>query len=223
MVTIADNVKKLRIEKNLTQKELGKRCELAESTIRQYELGKRNPKLETILKIANGLGVEPEELTKDVPVPGMCFKPLSLQTRLENVCSHKSENDYEKEYGMKELTLEESKLLEDIKQLNINGKMKVLEYVDMLLQIKEFCNNKIDELESEANQFDKLVNELESGEHKDLNPEHRQVALNEAKELAKMQRDKADVLKRVKNSVESGKLLRKEEGEKLLDVSLDED
>jgi len=41
----------------LTQKELGERAGIAEPTIRRYELGKLNPKYETLEKIAGALGV----------------------------------------------------------------------------------------------------------------------------------------------------------------------
>ena len=52
-------IKKFRTEKKLTQKQLGELCipPIAESTIRRYELGKLNPKLETAQKIAEALGV----------------------------------------------------------------------------------------------------------------------------------------------------------------------
>jgi len=41
----------------LTQKQLGDKAGIAEPTIRRYELGKLNPKLSTLQKIANALGV----------------------------------------------------------------------------------------------------------------------------------------------------------------------
>lgn len=42
----------------LTQREVGERCGIAESTIRQYEHGRLNPKIETVQKIANAFGVD---------------------------------------------------------------------------------------------------------------------------------------------------------------------
>ena len=52
-----ENIKKLRKERGLTQKKLGDLCNIAESTIRRYEIGDLNPKLETIMKIAAALEV----------------------------------------------------------------------------------------------------------------------------------------------------------------------
>lgn len=56
-MTIGENIKRIRLEKGLTQKQLGKLCnpEIAESTIRRYELGKLNPKYETLERIASAL------------------------------------------------------------------------------------------------------------------------------------------------------------------------
>lgn len=55
-------IRNIRIKKGLTQKQLGERAKIAEPTIRRYELGKLNPKYETIQKIAAALGVKPLEL-----------------------------------------------------------------------------------------------------------------------------------------------------------------
>lgn len=56
-MTIGENIKRIRTEKNLTQKQLGDLCGMADSAIRRYELGKANPKIETVEKIAKALGV----------------------------------------------------------------------------------------------------------------------------------------------------------------------
>ena len=63
-MSIGENIKKFRLEKGWTQKKLGEECEpkIAESTIRRYELGKLNPKLETVQKIAEALNVSVTEL-----------------------------------------------------------------------------------------------------------------------------------------------------------------
>lgn len=56
-MTVAENIRKLRKEKGWTQSRLGSECGLSEAMIRQYELGLRNPKIETLRKIANALSV----------------------------------------------------------------------------------------------------------------------------------------------------------------------
>lgn len=61
----SEKIKKLRIQKGFTQKQLGEKAGISESTIRKYELGQRNPKLETLKKIALALGVSPASLLDD--------------------------------------------------------------------------------------------------------------------------------------------------------------
>jgi len=57
-----EKIKKYRLERGLTQKKLGELCGIAETTVRQYELGLRNPKLETRKKIAAALDIPISEL-----------------------------------------------------------------------------------------------------------------------------------------------------------------
>lgn len=61
-MTIGENIKKIRKEKRLTQKQLGDKCGINEANIRKYENGKQNPKIETSIKIADALGVSLSEL-----------------------------------------------------------------------------------------------------------------------------------------------------------------
>lgn len=57
-VTVGENIKKIRKQKGLTQKRLGELCGINEVQIRRYEIGKANPKIETVDKIASALGVK---------------------------------------------------------------------------------------------------------------------------------------------------------------------
>ncbi len=56
-MTIGAKIKEVRTHFGLTQKKLAEKSGLAEITIRQYENGKREPKIEALLKIANALDV----------------------------------------------------------------------------------------------------------------------------------------------------------------------
>lgn len=59
-MTVGENIKRIRNEKGLTQKQLGELCGINEVQIRRYELGGKNanPKIETIQKIADALKVD---------------------------------------------------------------------------------------------------------------------------------------------------------------------
>ena len=66
--SVGEIIKKLRIERGLTQKQLGELCEMADSAIRRYENGRANPKIETLQKIANALNENVSELRNDFQI-----------------------------------------------------------------------------------------------------------------------------------------------------------
>ena len=110
-MTVGENIKRMRIEKGMTQKELGKMCNIAESAIRRYELGGANPKFETIQKIAAALSVDP-------------FSLYSFEMASEAL-----------EKGMNQ---KEDKLLDNYRQLNTSGQQKADNYVEDLTKIPEY-------------------------------------------------------------------------------------
>lgn len=66
-MTVGENIKRIRKEKGLTQRKLGELCDpkINEVQIRQYELGKANPKIETVDRIASALGVRVIDLMEE--------------------------------------------------------------------------------------------------------------------------------------------------------------
>lgn len=56
-MTIGEKIRKLRLEKNLTQKELAIMCRNSESAIRNYELGNRTPNMDQLQVIADALQI----------------------------------------------------------------------------------------------------------------------------------------------------------------------
>lgn len=61
-MTVGERIKKIRLEKGMTQKEVAEKCGINDANIRKYESGRQNPKLDTIEKIATALEVSPSEL-----------------------------------------------------------------------------------------------------------------------------------------------------------------
>ena len=57
MSTTGTLIRQYRIIAELTQKQLAEKCDISESAIRNYELGNRYPDKDTLMKIADGLGV----------------------------------------------------------------------------------------------------------------------------------------------------------------------
>ena len=74
-MTTGELIRKYRKEAGLTQKELGARSGIAEPTIRKYESNRLKPKIETIRKIANALGVSSSQLYPG-EAPGQYFHTL---------------------------------------------------------------------------------------------------------------------------------------------------
>lgn len=66
MVTIGEKIRFYRKKKSLSQKKLGELARISETSIKKYESGDRNPKLEQIYKLATVLGVKVEDLV-DLP------------------------------------------------------------------------------------------------------------------------------------------------------------
>ncbi|MGN9197537.1 helix-turn-helix domain-containing protein [Blautia massiliensis (ex Liu et al. 2021)] len=56
-MTIGEKIRKFRLEKSLTQKELAIMCRNSESAIRNYELGNRTPNMDQLQVIADALQI----------------------------------------------------------------------------------------------------------------------------------------------------------------------
>lgn len=61
-MTVGENIKRIRLQRGLTQAELGYLVGIAESAVRRYELNMLKPKYDRLEKIANCLGVNVEVL-----------------------------------------------------------------------------------------------------------------------------------------------------------------
>lgn len=67
METFGEKLKTLRMMHNLSQRELGQRMGgIKQQTIAQYEKKEKAPKLETVLKIADALGINPNVFYDDL-------------------------------------------------------------------------------------------------------------------------------------------------------------
>lgn len=62
-MTVGENIRRIRQERNLTQKQLGELVGASEAYIRAYESGRRNPKPQSLETIAKALAVNVEVLT----------------------------------------------------------------------------------------------------------------------------------------------------------------
>lgn len=61
-MTIGERIRELRLKSGITQTELAQKLEIPYQSIGQWERGLRSPKIETLQRIAEALGVEVWEL-----------------------------------------------------------------------------------------------------------------------------------------------------------------
>lgn len=135
-MTVGENIKNLRIERGLTQKQLGELCcpPIAESTIRRYELGNLNPKLATLRRIKEALSVTLSELIDDWSIysTGEFSKDWELAHELPRRTSQNFLMPAECE-------LQKSDKLNGLfNKLNEKGQVKIVEYADDLTKIPEY-------------------------------------------------------------------------------------
>ena len=62
LMRFADNIHRIRLKKQLSQKALARRVGISVSYVSMLERGQRSPPLETIEKVAKALGVTPASL-----------------------------------------------------------------------------------------------------------------------------------------------------------------
>lgn len=61
-MTIGERIRAVRQQKGMTQKQVADACNMADSAIRKYESGIQTPKIETLQRIADALGVTASSL-----------------------------------------------------------------------------------------------------------------------------------------------------------------
>lgn len=117
-MTVGDKIRKIRLVRGMTQKELGEKVGLTDVRIRQYELNNRTPKEELLRKIAEVLEVnyyalcEPRWNSMEELV--FTLFDLEEQNRLRlQLLPDNSENGQQKEVG---IVFEEEKLQEFLKE-----------------------------------------------------------------------------------------------------------
>lgn len=65
MVSIGDNIRMARKQKGITQKVLGEMIGISNTYLSDIEIGRTNPSIKTLKKIARGLEISYVELLKD--------------------------------------------------------------------------------------------------------------------------------------------------------------
>jgi transcriptional regulator with XRE-family HTH domain len=90
---IGEKLRNLRIQKNLTQEELGERTDLTKGYISQLERDLSSPSMETFFSILEVLGVSPAEFFRQDP-----SKPQIVYSKEDHTIYLDEENGYELEW-----------------------------------------------------------------------------------------------------------------------------
>lgn len=134
MSTIGENIKRIRKEKGLTQKQLGARCKpkMADSAIRRYEIGRANPKLVTVERIASAL---------KVPLNTLLDGNWNLYTDEINETLDTVSETLEQVVNLGE-DLMQDKIIENFYKVNPAGKQKIFEYSQDIYNNPEYRKDK---------------------------------------------------------------------------------
>lgn len=139
-MTIGERIKDCRKKAGLSQKELGKKLNVSQQHIAQYENDKRMPKLETISKIAAALKVNINDLLES-PLDD---SPLYHYIKDDNI----SDNPIGRRYINTELTIQvddwqqiDIELVKSFKKLNEAGKAIAVERVEELTEIPRYTKS----------------------------------------------------------------------------------
>lgn len=126
-MTVSETIRYFRKERGYTQKQLSELAGIATITLQQYELGKREPKLDNIAKIADALAV-PLAALLDIDETDQALNVLS---EFKNVDVNPSK--YPDMFNLQELASYFS--------LNRKGKDKALSYIEDLAKLPEYTSD----------------------------------------------------------------------------------
>ena len=147
---IGERIRYYRKKKGLTQKELADLCNLSEAAIRNYELGNRTPDYETIMKIAEHLGISFHTINE--PSVNGLFGALHILFRMEElyglhpeVSGNKVRLSFEHTSLLRALGNSDAMLAQTVKTWNRkykqykSGKISEEEYEDWKSKFPEFA------------------------------------------------------------------------------------
>lgn len=150
-MSIADNIKFLRKQNNLTQKQLAEKSGLAVITIQQYEAGKYEPKKDSLYKLQKAFDCNIYEiLDKPFETPDTSMDDFEEIEGLDNILIQKNLPPETKEKIKQQflkkptntsnqpLNLFENKLLDNYRLLNEKGREEANKRVEELTEIPRY-------------------------------------------------------------------------------------
>ena len=139
-MTVGKKIKEARNAAGLTQKQLGKKLNVTQASINQFENNLRNPKLETLTKIAAALDVTLVDLL-DVPT-----KPdREALEQLPGTIKHDADGrTYKESFLYSSESLKRNQVVQAYDTLNQVGQAKLLDYGLDLVEIPRYIKQSMD-------------------------------------------------------------------------------
>lgn len=144
-MTIGERIRELRQQKGLTQKQLGDKCEMADSAIRRYESDRGNPTLDTLKRIAEALEVSTFSLLDSTE-----YCEQSIINDLDKRFAHwvqkrfDSPNEFYNALFSEKVQLAllrddlDKRLIDAYGRLNSDGKVKAVERIEELTEVLKY-------------------------------------------------------------------------------------
>lgn len=118
-MSFGENIKKLRIENNLTQKELAEKLNITRPTVGRYELDERFPDKDLIIKIADIFNVSLDSLFGREFNNKEAKHSIKVNVEKEYLSKIIGENNISKEF------LKDDEFLKDISKYGIEAALKI--------------------------------------------------------------------------------------------------
>ncbi len=120
-MVVGKRIKEIRKSKGISQKQLAGILEVTETMVSQYERGLKNPKIETLQKIANALQVSIADLREDLALW------QKFDAEIDTVKLSSESNAFEAVQAAFGKTV--CDILGDLSKLNKTGQEKAADYV----------------------------------------------------------------------------------------------
>lgn len=119
-MTVAENIKTIRKQKGLTQKQLAELIGVSVGAVQQFEYGKIIPKMDTVLLMSTKLNVSPRIINPDLNWDDYIdTESLSNEVQVWDSLPDYNEDDID--------------IFRSFLSLNTDGKQKASEYIDLLM------------------------------------------------------------------------------------------
>lgn len=119
-MTVAENIKTIRKQKGLTQKQLAELIGVSVGAVQQFEYGKIIPKMDTVLLMSTKLNVSPRIINPDLNWDDYIdTESLSNEVQVWDSLPDYNEDDID--------------IFRSFLSLNPDGKQKASEYIDLLM------------------------------------------------------------------------------------------